>query len=294
LLAVEKSGSSARFWCWDNQPADQSNHSFLMDYPQINYLSGVENIGFGRAYNILITEALAWDADYFLVVNPDTLWSEEAIEKLLAAIMLNDKLGSVVPKVFYWDFLLNKKTKRLDSCGIVKLSGLRFVDIGQGETDHGRFDNAKVLGPSGCAGLYRVSALQSVTTSGQYFDELMFMYKEDSDLAMRLKLAGWKSELVPSAGVWHDRSVAGRGIGLLARLKAQATKNQKAKLWSRKHQLVLVWKYWRQESLFGLMKLFFGLVAEGLYALIFDRSLLSAWTWFWKNKKRIIIPKRIK
>ena len=58
LLAVEKSGSSARFWCWDNQPADQSNHSFLMDYPQINYLSGVENIGFGRAYNILITEAL--------------------------------------------------------------------------------------------------------------------------------------------------------------------------------------------------------------------------------------------
>ena len=82
----------------------------------------------------------------------------------------------------------------------------RHFDVGAGEPDTGRWDRpAEVFGVSGCVALYRVAALRDVRISTGFFDEDFFVYREDVDLAWRLRGRGWTARCVPSALGWHRR-----------------------------------------------------------------------------------------
>ena len=59
-----------------------------------------------------------------------------------------------------------------------------------------------IFGPCGGACLLRVDAFQRVGA----FDETYFLYAEDTDLALRLQLAGYTCWFVPDAEVMHQRS----------------------------------------------------------------------------------------
>jgi GT2 family glycosyltransferase len=43
----------------------------------------------------------------------------------------------------------------------------------------------------------------------EIFDEDFFSYKEDVDLAFRLRSAGWAAYVLPDVRAWHDRTAAG-------------------------------------------------------------------------------------
>lgn len=286
--ALRFANVESQLWAFDNMPTDQSNVDFINKrFPDIEVLTANHNIGFGRAYNQLIAKAVAWGADYFLIVNPDTYWAEDALANLLAAIELNDNLGSVAPKVYRWDFANDQTTKLIDTCGIVKLPGLRFVDSYQGQVDCGDCTNVQIIGPSGCAGLYRLDALEQIKIGQAYFDEMMFMYKEDCDLAMRLRLRGWQTEFVSTAHIWHDRTAAGLGQGLWSALLAHRRQQQLVKEWSLKNQLIIYYKYWRQESILSLCRLFIDLSLRLLLIVIFDRGSWLIVKDFWSIRKRI-------
>lgn len=282
LKALAFSGVQFKIWCWDNLPADSKNADWLTARaPETTILSSGENLGFAQAANRLLAQAGEWGADYFLLVNPDTCWDEQAIKSLVQVLTTDERLGSVAPKILYWDFLVGRKTRRIDTLGIKKLSGLRFVDLGQGEIDRGRRDKAKILGPSGAAALYRLSALEAVKKDGQIFDEAFFMYKEDCDLAMRLKQAGWRTKLVPESRLWHDRSVKTKSNRLVGRLAARSGKSEQARRWSLENQLLIVKKYWRGESFFSKLKIGFGLIAKYIWTCLFERDLLPVWKKVW-------------
>ena len=104
------------------------------------YYSG-GNIGFAKAHNIVIRKAIKLKAKYLLVINTDILLENDAIEKMILSIEQDENLASVAPKILKWDFINNKKTNIIDTCGIREISALRFVDIGQGQTDKNQFDN---------------------------------------------------------------------------------------------------------------------------------------------------------
>ena len=292
LLAAEATvGLEARFLVLDNQAADDSNSRYLAEHlPDAEVFAAETNLGFARGFNRLIQSALDRGDDFLLAVNPDTVWQESAIKYLLAALMLNDRAGSATPKVLSWDFATDQLTTTIDTCGLVAGRGLNFFDLAQGQPDQGQCDNVKIIGPSGCAALYRLAALASVGFVGQYFDELMFMYKEDVDLALRLRLAGWSAELVPQAIVWHDRSVS-RRPGWLARLKSMRGKSDLVKYWSLKHQLILVYKYWRRQGSAAGLAILADCAARLLYAALFDWPQLKAVREFWQIRKKIVRPR---
>ena len=90
-------------------------------------------------------------------------------------------------------------------------AGRRAIDIGQGSRDDSRFDGQReVFGVSAAAALYRRSALDAVSSDGQAFDEAFFMYKEDVDLAWRLRRAGYAACVASEAVAYHGRTAAGR------------------------------------------------------------------------------------
>lgn len=250
----------------------------------INFSWSGANIGFSKAYNIMISDAARWGADYFLMINPDVFIRQDAIEKMVSEISRNGELGSLSPKILRWDFDNKAFTDRIDSCGLTVNNSLTFTDIGQGERDSGRFDRARILGPSGAAGLFRMSALEKVKEGGTYLDEDMFMYKEDCDLSYRLFLAGYKSVLVSDAILYHDRSVSAQGGGWSNLLMNRSSKSQAVRSWSFMNQHLLYIKYYNKQSLMGKLHIIIRAGLMFFYALLRERFLL---------KNYLIIGKKI-
>ena len=234
-----------------------------------------ENVGFAKSYNAMIDEAINLGADLFLMINPDTVIASDALTKMIEVLESDKMLGSVAPKILHWDFVNLKLTDQIDTCGLRLSPGLVFSDIGQGLTDSGQFHDVSILGPSGAAGLYKISALEAIKEKTGYLDERMFMYKEDCDLAYRLSLVGFSSKLVTESVIYHDRTASAAGEGLLKTLKNRSGKSQQVMSWSFLNQHLLFIKFWPKQSIVAKFKILIKIVLFGIYALIWEPFLLK-------------------
>src|SRR5262249_760723 len=143
------------------------------------------NCGFARAHNVLIGNT---DSEYILVLNPDTILRDSFLSELVQSLEARPDAGSASGKLLRLDNLT------IDSTGIIMLRNEGHVDGGAGEPDLGQFDKPDdIFGASGAAALYRRAAIEDVSIEGKYFDEDFFAYREDADLAWRLRLMKWNS-----------------------------------------------------------------------------------------------------
>jgi len=91
----------------------------------------------------------------------------------------------------------------IDNVGHIIYRDGTFRGRGRLEEDRGQYDREEeVLSPSGCALLVRREALDKVGL----LDDDFFIYGEDADLSLRVRLAGWKVVYVPSSIVYHKYS----------------------------------------------------------------------------------------
>lgn len=253
---AEQSFQDFKVLAVDNSlPEDKENVESIKQY-----CAGAEidrpgyNSGFAKAYNRMITKAADSGGELFLVINPDMIVDNHALEKMVAALD-NSETDSVSPKILRWDFENSIKADIIDSCGIKLLPGLRFVDIGQGQKDGREFqEEREILGPSGAAGMYKMKALKDVARKSegggrQYFDELMFMYKEDCDLVYRLHLAGYRARYIPQAVIYHDRTAAGQGQKNWEVARNRKNKSKQVKKWSFLNQQIIFIKHWEKQNI---------------------------------------------
>lgn len=261
-----------------NNDTNKRDEEILRKYPRIEIIHQGINFGFGKSFNLMIDKAVKKGAEYFLVLNTDMVMEIDFVRKLLRAFKKDDEMASASPKIYRWNFIpgkLNEKTNIIDSFGIKLKPGLRFFDVGQGQVDQGQFDNARIIGPSGAAAMYRVKALEKIKSAGQYFDEQMFMYKEDCDLAYRLFLAGYSSKLAADAKIYHDRTASGSGEGKIAIALNRRNKNKQIKKWSLLHQLIIVKKFWGLQDLANKFAIIWHIVLMFIFSLIFEQYLLA-------------------
>ncbi len=279
--------------CFDNsEDGEKENMEYIKkNYPEIKIIREGHNLGFAKAYNKMIKRAGELGAEYFLAINPDTVLAPDAVEKMVKAMDNDKSFGSASPKVFKWDFAKNEKTDIIDTLGVKLSPGLRFVDAERGKTDKEARRNEKIIGPSGAAGLYRLSALEKIKQDGQYFDELMFMYKEDCDLAYRLFLAGFKSMRVDEAVIYHDRSVGAKGEGDLSIAFNRKNKSRQAKKWSFLGQQIIFVKYWSLQSFKDKLAIVWRQMKILVFILFFEPYLLRELVNFAKIQNKIKIYK---
>jgi len=275
------SSEELRILAIDNSDeADNHNQDYVEEFINnndalIDFSWSGANLGFSKSYNRMIQKAVSWGADFFLMINPDTVIDPKAINLLVAALEANSNLGSVTPKIKRWDFDKRQLTNYLDSCGLVLGAGLQFSDLGQGELDKGQYDQAEILGPSGAAALFRVSALEAVKEATGYLDERFFMYKEDCDLAYRLSRAGYKSHLVKEALIYHDRTVAVPGGGLKGRVRSRRSRSRKVRSWSFVNEHLLFFKHWSKQSFKDKIFILLKTLKMFIWALIMEPFLLK-------------------
>jgi GT2 family glycosyltransferase len=116
-----------------------------------------------------------------------------------AALSSEHDVGMWAPKI-----LSMEPPHLIDSAGGLLIYGNGLAKgRGRLEEDRGQYDKVKeVFIPSACAALYRKTLLDE--TGG--FDEDFFAYCEDTDLGLRARLSGWRTEYVAEAVVFHHYS----------------------------------------------------------------------------------------
>ncbi|MFH2136612.1 MAG: glycosyltransferase family 2 protein [Patescibacteria group bacterium] len=199
-----------------------------------------KNVGFAAGHNQALRET---ESEYVLMLNQDIILEPDFLEKIVKFLDGRNDVAAVTGKLLHWDFLNNQKTDLIDSAGIKIFKNHRAIELGAGEMDLEEWSTSReVFGVSGAAPVYRRSALNSVAIDGEVFDEDFFSYKEDVDLSYRLRLAGFRAWLMPTARAYHDRSA--RSIAKTDSAVAKSRKNKSAfvNYYSYKNHLFILFK----------------------------------------------------
>jgi GT2 family glycosyltransferase len=158
-----------------------------------------ENLGFGAASNRGIAVV---SADAVALVNTDVVLASDWLERALGALAHHPDAAGVATKMVALD-----DAGRLDDTGDFLGRDGAAIQRGKHTRDTGRWDAPEeVWGACAGAALYRRDAVLEVGG----FDERFFMYLEDVDLALRLRLAGWSCRYEPVVARHASRGSSGR------------------------------------------------------------------------------------
>ncbi len=162
--------------------------------------SSAKNLGFGPAINRAVA---ARPADPVILLNNDIECEPRLIEAMLEARAGGaDSVAGVL--------LQERDPGLIDSAGVVADETLMGFDYLHGEPVASAASAPDPLGPTGGAALYSRSAFEAVGG----FDERIFLYYEDLDLALRMAAAGVRCRLAADARAIHAYSSSlGAGSG---------------------------------------------------------------------------------
>ena len=262
------------------------------NYPQVKVVSYPKNLGFAKTHN----QAIAWsDSQYVTLLNQDIILEPDYLEKVVGYLDSHPEAAAVSGKILRWDWGTNTKTKYIDSLGLMVFKNHRAVEIRQGEIDKGQDrETREVFGLSGALPTYRRSVLEKVKIRlnqfdhQEYFDEDFFAYKEDVDLAFRLRLAGFKSFCLPQAVAYHDRSVKGpRDLSDKAIRQSRREKDRMVKIYSYKNHLLMLFK---NEFKRNLVKFFWPIFwyefKKLAFIILFEQSTIVGLKLYWHQRKK--------
>ncbi|HJZ36340.1 MAG TPA: glycosyltransferase family 2 protein [Solirubrobacterales bacterium] len=198
----------------DNGSSDGSDRVVAERFPEVVLLRMQENLGFGTALNRAVA---AHPTDAIVLLNNDAAAEPRFVEALV------DGLGTGVDSVA-GVMLQERDPGLIDSAGVVADRTLMGFDYLHGETVPAAASAPAPLGPTGGAALYRREAFEAVGG----FDQRIFLYYEDLDLALRLAARGGACRLAPEARALHAYSA---GLGPASAAKYARTG------WSRGYML---------------------------------------------------------
>ena len=189
----------------DNASTDGSAEALRAHGPDIHFTQSAQNLGFAGANNVA---AKAARGEYILLLNPDTIILDSAIDTLLAFARETPDSGIWGGRTLFADGTLNpsscwgRMTPWNLICRATGLTGLfASSELFNGEAYGGwqRDTVANVDIVSGCFLLIRRSLW--ATLGG--FDPAFFMYGEEADLCLRAHKLGASPKITPTATIIH-------------------------------------------------------------------------------------------
>lgn len=176
----------------DNGKGDGCGRLLSESFPRVTRVGFGRNLGFGNALNRAIREA---GEGPIVLLNDDAVAEPQMIEKLIAASGRAEMVAAAL--------LSERDPTRIDSAGVVVDQTLMAFDYLCGAEIASLEEAPDPLGPTGGAALYNRDAFNAVGG----FDERIFLYYEDVDLALRLRAHGARCTLSPEARAIHGYSL---------------------------------------------------------------------------------------
>jgi GT2 family glycosyltransferase len=190
----------------DNASADEVELVLTGEYPQVAFIQTGSNLGYTGGNNYGIKYALKQQADYVLILNPDTVViNPDFVDSLVAYCELQPEVGVAGPRVYLRSYGNVQNTvlyapgfwRNLWNWFAFRLTPAKFLQSQDSVVD------AQVL--NGVCVLLKAACLRAVGL----FDEAIFMYIEDADFDHRARQAGWKVQYVPIDGIVHEQQTDG-------------------------------------------------------------------------------------
>jgi len=202
----------------DKTPGSWIGDVIPKDIPNMVLLQAGIDKGFAGAYNFGMRYAVAWGADYIIIINNDTLIGDIGLVKKLIEVLDENKDAIVSPKIYFAPgYEFHKVRYKPEDKGKVfwyagghfDWANVRSVHHQIDEVDKGGFDSVTETGfISGCCFMVKRHTLEKFG----YFNEDYFAYFEDNEWQQRILLGGGKLYYHGGAHIYHKVSQT-MGIG---------------------------------------------------------------------------------
>ena len=182
----------------DNGSSDGSPDHVRSHHPGVCVIELGRNTGFAGAANSALR---ALDTEAVALVNTDVRLEPDWLERACAALEREPRAASVATKMLD----LADPSLVYDAGDVLRRDGA-CEQRGRFARDDGRFDRpGEIFGACAGAALYRRETALEVGG----FDERFFLYLEDAELALRLRLAGWTCVYEPAVALHAGEGSAG-------------------------------------------------------------------------------------
>lgn len=185
----------------DNGSSDGTPEFIRENYPEVCLIETNTNSGFGAGHNIVLPML---ESEYHIVINPDIIIRDNAVEKIVEFMDNNKDVGVVSPKICFPDGreqILGKRNPHLKYLIASRMRDEKnpsklLREYAMLDCDLTKVTDIDVA--TGCFVVFRTEIFKKL----KGFDQKFFMYFEDFDIARR---ANQISRVVfyPDATIYH-------------------------------------------------------------------------------------------
>ncbi len=188
----------------DNASEDSSAEMVQRDFPSVRLVQNKANLGFAAACN----QGLALSqAHYVMLLNPDTLIVDNALQALVSYMDTHPDVGLVAPQILNQEGVVQPSCYEYPSLLNTFFEATLLFRLFPRSSLFGRYRLAgwphdkerEIDWAAGSALLARREAIEQVGP----LDEGYFMYAEDIDWCYRFHQLGWQVRFYPGAQVIH-------------------------------------------------------------------------------------------
>lgn len=244
--------------------------------PATRYIRLDQNIGFAKANNRAAAELR--DCQWIALVNPDAFLAPDCLEEFVHATRRHPKVtcfGAVT--------LMENDPTRFDGTGdVYHASGLVWRQGHGVPIDDIQLEEREIFSPCAAIAFYQREAYEAVGG----LDDDYFCYNEDVDLGVRLRLAGHRCVLVPTARALHVGSASSGG----QRSDFAVYHGHRNLVWTFLKNMpgVLFWALLPLHVLMNLVTLvYFSLRGQGIVILRAKRDAIKGIPKMWRKRRAI-------
>lgn len=198
----------------DNASVDGSA-DVATEYPNVQIIRKCRNAGFAAGVNSGLDVA---DSKYVLLLNPDTVVTDDSIQTLKDYLDANTEVACVAPQLLNFDGSIQPSCREFPTLKTILaefflLPGVRRRFPKLDRYRMGYFDHRswrEVDQPMASCMLLRKGVLDEVGR----LDEHMPIFFNDVDLCRRIKERGWSIVFLPDAKVYHYCGASTKTLGV--------------------------------------------------------------------------------
>ncbi len=210
----------------DNDSKDGSEELIAKEFPKVEIIQTGANLGFAGGVNI---GAKASNSEYVLLLNPDTVILDGAIDKLMAYAKNTPQAGIWGGVTLNDDLSLNPNNARAQiSFRTLSFMALGLSKIFRGscffnQDNYGCWDRKSEREVDVITGCFFLTP-RKLWEELEGLDETFFMYAEEADYCIRAIKKGYQPRVTPDARIIHHGGVSETNISgkMLKLLKGKA------------------------------------------------------------------------
>ncbi len=200
LRAQDYPAELTKIYIVDNASTLETEKYLHDIYPEVIVLTRSDG-NYAAANNLGFYRAMQDGCEYLVTANMDTVMASAWLSELVKALNDNLEAGIAQSKILLFPRTEEeKKSPRLNSLGnIIHFLGFGFTS-GYGEPDRQVAGYPEIKGyASGCSFIIRAEIFKTI---GGYSEEF-YMYHDDLELSLKVRLAGHKIILAPQSIIFH-------------------------------------------------------------------------------------------